>query len=92
MKTSGFSLMPYTCTCDFFYSHILISGSVLNRIRVVSAVGRFGLGRFGHILGCQFGLCWWVVSAVSRFGRRLFQPRRCVCVCGGGGGGGGGGG
>ena len=59
------------------------------RIRVVSALGRFGLGRFG--LG-RFGpiLGWavsasvggsirpWVVSALCRFGRSLYQNVDCL--------------
>ena len=57
-----------TCKSDTIY-----------RIRVVSALGRFGLGRFGQFLG-------WVVSAlvggsfrpifeVSRFGPWSFRPK-----------------
>ena len=39
------------------------------RIRDVSAPSRFGLGRFGLNLDVgRFGLFWWVVSALGRFG------------------------
>ena len=72
----------FSCFCCHLLTYFkiyLFKNSFRNtrtiRIRVVSAVGRFGLGRFGQILGVsRFGLFWWVVSAVSRFGCGSFRP------------------
>ena len=61
----------------------------LARIRVVSALGRFrlgrfGLGRFDPILGWVFSakvggsIRPWVVSALGRFGRSLYQNVDCL--------------
>ena len=53
---------------------------------VVSA-GSIRPGSFRPNFGVsRFGLFWWVVSAVSRFGHGLFRPSVCVRGWGGGGG------
>ena len=60
-----------TCALHLSFRKVWAEG-----IRVVSALGRFGLGRFGPILGVgRFGLGWWVDSALGRFGPGSFRPK-----------------
>ena len=56
---------------DFMQSDFCL----FNRIRVVSPVGRFALGRFALVFGVgRFALIRWVVSPVSRFALGRFAP------------------